>query len=600
MAKKTKFLEPGRLSSRNLWGYSMGGIGRDMAYQLINTYILIFVLFAKSLTTAQFATISAVMIGCRIFDGLNDPFMGTLVERTRTKIGKFKPWIIAGALTNVAVIMALFWVPLYGNNYVIFFSFGYLLWGITYTMNDISYWGMLPSLTSNEQDRNNLSTLANVGAGAGAALAMLAIPTLTGGGSLQIGGNAITAYGVISAIVCIVFVACQFMTCFVVKEKPLPEKGSAADTEKTTIKGMFQVIFKNDQLLITAGSMLLYNIGSAIMNGLSMYLIYFRYGYQGTLVTVFTVLAGVTAAFMVFYPLLVKKFTRKQISIISLILILVGYTLLLVIGLAIPSTALGAFTVGGLTIPWTFVLLAFSGTFASCGHVFFYMVLTISISNTVEYNELKTGKRQEGIIFALRPLMAKLGSALQLGIITIVLIALGVNGITGQISDIENNVYTGNLKTEFVQVFEEDPDLFFEEVIPEESLEDAVKLYNENEDEFFETYLGDYKAYKVENIISDVKPSVTQWLIVCMSVIPMVLLTLGIVFWLVKYKITEVKYQEICAEIAARNGTINLGGDVQVASDEIPNTPINELGDAVVSATESEDAKDDLKADEEK
>lgn len=128
-----------RLSKRNLWGYSMGGIGRDMAYQLVNTYLLTFITFTKGLSNTEFAMVGVIMVICRIFDGCNDPFMGSLIEITRTKIGKFKPWILAGVFTNVAVIIALFCVPLRGTSYLIFFAFGYLLWGMTYTMNDISY-----------------------------------------------------------------------------------------------------------------------------------------------------------------------------------------------------------------------------------------------------------------------------------------------------------------------------------------------------------------------------------------------------------------------------------------------------------------------------
>lgn len=545
-----------RLSRRNLWGYSMGGIGRDMTYQLVNTYLLTFILFAKGVTVQQFSAISLIMIACRIFDGLNDPFMGTLVERTRTKIGKFKPWILIGMATNIVVIIALFWVPLTGVDYVIFFVFGYLLWGITYTMNDISYWGMMPALTSNEADRNNLSTLANVGAGIGAALAMLAIPTLTAG-DLAIGGNAVTAYGVISAIVCCIFVVCQVATCLIVKEKPLPPKGSLADTEHTTIRGMFKIVKENGPLKHTALSMLFYNTGSAIMTGLASYFIYFRYGYQGTLVTIFTVLAGVTSAFMIFYPLLAKKLTRRQIAKLSLIFILVGYTLLLIVGLTWTSQAAGL-SLGTLFIPYNFIVLALCGAIASTGHVFFYMLLTISISNAVEYNELETGKRQEGIIFAIRPLMAKLGSACQVGIISLILTCLSLVDYTRAISDQENLTNMGQIT-------------------------EAVKSAN------------------IVDIISKVPSSSTSWLIGCMSVIPIILLTFGIVYWLKKYTITEEEYTRICNAIVARNQAIEAGeGDVTEVVEEV--AEVFDAADEVVAvdapAEETQEVAAEAAADE--
>lgn len=294
-----------RLSKRNLWGYSMGGIGRDMAYQLVNTYLLTFITFTKGLSNTEFAMVGVIMVICRIFDGCNDPFMGSLIEITRTKIGKFKPWILAGVFTNVAVIIALFCVPLRGTSYLIFFAFGYLLWGMTYTMNDISYWGMLPSLTSNPGDRNNLTTLANIGAGIGAGLSVLAIPSLTQG-NLAIASNASKSYAIVSIIVCIVFFVCQIMTVFVVKEKPLP-KVRVDDGEKRSLKDMFKVIFKNDQLKPVMASMLLYNIGSCITMALASYWIYYRFAYQGLLVTLFTVISGVSTLVIVFFPMMCKK-----------------------------------------------------------------------------------------------------------------------------------------------------------------------------------------------------------------------------------------------------------------------------------------------------
>ena len=490
-----------RLSKRNLWGYSMGGIGRDMAYQLVNTYLLTFILFTKELTTAQFGSISVIMILCRIFDGCNDPFMGSLIEITRTKIGKFKPWILAGVITNVAVIMALFWVPLTGKNYVIFFVFGYLLWGITYTMNDISYWGMMPSLTSNPQDRNNLATLANIGAGIGAALAIVSIPFFTAG-KFTIGGNAVTAYGVISAVVCAVFIACQIMTVLVVKEKPLPPVATV-NGEKRTLKEMFKVIFHNDQLKPVMISMLFYSVGSAIMMGLSTYWIYFRFGYQGFLVTLFTVLSGISAVIIVFYPMLSKKHSRRWIAKLSMGMIFTGYTLLLVLGLITGATKVS----GSIGI---FVMLALCGAFASFGQTLFYQVLTISVANTVEYNEYTTGLRDEGVIFACRPFTTKLGSAICVGITSATLMILGVNNVTKKIAEQENLMNMGITASEEI------------------------------------------KLAKINEIIAGVSPSVPQWLIVAMTVLPLLILAVSFIVYFKKYNISEERYDEICAEIAKR------------------------------------------------
>lgn len=535
-----------RLSKRNLWGYSMGGIGRDMAYQLVNTYLLTFITFTKGLSNTEFAMVGVIMVICRIFDGCNDPFMGSLIEITRTKIGKFKPWILAGVFTNVAVIIALFCVPLRGTNYLIFFAFGYLLWGMTYTMNDISYWGMMPSLSSNPNDRNNLATLANIGAGVGAGLSVLAIPSLTQG-NLAIAPNASKSYAIVSIIVCILFFACQIMTVLVVKEKPLP-KVRVDDGEKRSLKEMFRVIFKNDQLKPVMAAMLLYSIGSGITMALASYWIYYRFAYQGLLVTLFTVISGISTVVIVFFPILCKKHSRRWISKLSMIMIIVGYLLMFIISLATgadPKADKVGFNVGEVFIPVTFIFTGLSGACAFFGQTLFYQVLTISVANTVEYNEYTTGTRDEGVIFACRPFTTKLGSAAVVGITTLIILVLGLNPTNKAISNADYEA--GQLAIQVEQlVKDETPN--FDSLSKEEQtkLIEAKKKSIETEN-----------VAKIEDIIhTNEKTKVAKWqyqtMFAFMTLLPLVILLGSFAIYFKKYNINEERYDEICAEIARR------------------------------------------------
>ncbi|MEG2450863.1 MAG: MFS transporter, partial [Clostridia bacterium] len=259
--------------NRNAWAFSLGGIGRDMAYTLWANFIVIAVLLTKGLDTAQFSILSVIIIVCRIFDAINDPIMGGLVEATSTKWGKFKPWILIGVVTNCVILYTTFAVPLYGNDFLIFFPFAYILWDITFTMNDIGYWSMLPSLTSNEKDRNTISTMANLTAGIGAGAIGLFLPMLTNG-DFAVGGNAVTAYKILPAIICGVFLLCQIMTVCVVKEKP-EHKMIIPKSERTGLKHMIGVLRHNDQLQWIATSMFFFNIGSAVLGSLISYYVYF-------------------------------------------------------------------------------------------------------------------------------------------------------------------------------------------------------------------------------------------------------------------------------------------------------------------------------------
>lgn len=113
----------GGLSLRNLWAYPVGTVGRDMAGCMFTNYLLTYVLFTKTLTSVQFACISVIMVAARVFDAFNDPIMGNVVEATRTRWGKFKPWIAIGGVLSVIVFITSFSTTLQGWAYVAAFGF---------------------------------------------------------------------------------------------------------------------------------------------------------------------------------------------------------------------------------------------------------------------------------------------------------------------------------------------------------------------------------------------------------------------------------------------------------------------------------------------
>ena len=83
---------------RNLWMFPLGTVGRDMIYNLFTNFIFTYILFTRHLTAAQLGAVTAIMVGARVFDALNDPVMGNIIERTRSRYGKFKPWLVIGIL----------------------------------------------------------------------------------------------------------------------------------------------------------------------------------------------------------------------------------------------------------------------------------------------------------------------------------------------------------------------------------------------------------------------------------------------------------------------------------------------------------------------
>lgn len=425
-----------KLSLRNLLMFPIGTIGRDFLYNFFNGYLLSFCVFTKHLNVAQFSAITIIIVAARIFDAFNDPIMGGIVENTRTKWGKYKPWQLIGAALTAGVIIALFNIPVDGWSFIALLAVMYFLFSITFTMNDISYWGMMPTLTSDAHDRDKLTSFTQIMCAVGGGLAGLIVPMLTNGDN-AIGGSAATGYGVLAIVAAVLMFAFQLFTIFGVQEKPLPK--NLLKTPPLKLKDMFRVLIKNDQLLWCALVMLLFNIGTNVVGGgLGMMYVYFEFGYNGMLWTVFGLgFAVVSTLFTLFYPWLSKKYGRDNLLYSCGIAIIVGYGLMMILGLTVPNILL--FEVLGMQITLRFVLMLLAYTVAGWGGGF-YMIMVINMANTVEYNEYKTGKREEGLIFSLRPFTAKMGSALMQGLVSLVYIIAGVVTYTNQLTDIDRGL----------------------------------------------------------------------------------------------------------------------------------------------------------------
>lgn len=461
--------------NRNKWLYSLGGIGRDMSYTLVATFFLTYIQYSGlNLSVFQFSVIGVLLIVGRIWDAVNDPMMGAIIESSKIKWGKFKPWILIGAVSCAVIIIMMFNVRPSGWGFVVFFGIIYLFWEMTFTMNDISYWSMLPSLSSDPKQRNTVTSLAVVFAGVGAFAASAIIPFVTT-------GNAQKGYSIMSIVIAVMFVGCQAMTAIGVKEN----KALIIQTnERISIKKIIKVIKGNDQLLWITLAMLLYNVGSALLVDLGYNFFYMEIGYDGTQVMIFVATFGVcNIGAQGLYSKLVDKLGRNKLMLVSLIATALGYAILLITG-NVPFLPLNIFT------------LCIFGIFVFIGQAMFYMVLTVNLTNTIEYNEYKTGERNESIVFSLRPFMAKLASALQMGIVTLVLVTTAIYGLSQNVSSLESQ------KSAFDAMSAEDKQTFIAASIAEVPQIDAVKAQVDTlQKELDESNLkGEAKANKEEEI----------------------------------------------------------------------------------------------------
>lgn len=479
---------------RNLITYPLGTIGRDAVYTLINSYLLTYVLFTHSLTPAQLTAITGIMIGARVFDAFNDPIMGNIIEQTRSKYGKFKPWLLLGVLLTSVVIYLMFNVQLTGWKFVVFFGVMYFSFSITYTMNDISYWGMVPALSSDADARNQFTSRATLFAGIGGTAAMILIPLFTTGKN-AIGGNAAYAYGRIALVIGILAPLFLCITIFGTKEHRDTTQENRPK-EKFSFKNLMHTILRNDQLVWVAVVFLIQQIGNGlIIGGIGSTYIYTIYGYEGGLYSLFTTIGmSVTAFLMIFYPVISRHIHRKKLMGYMAVIATVGYVMIFVSGLMAGK---------GMV---KFAVLMIGYMFCNFGQYCFYLVMMISIMNTVEYNEWKFGTRDEGIITSLRPFITKLGGAIIVAVTSAAYMILGVTDYTNQISDLEQQC-NQNLITE------------------------AAKLT------------------KIEEVLTNVTSQQTMGLMVFMSIVPCILLLISYVLYKKHYKLDEEEYERICKEL---------------------------------------------------
>ena len=524
--------------------YSLGGIGRDMTYTLVATFFMTYIQYAGlGLSLTQFSVIGIFLIFGRIWDAVNDPIMGAIIENTKTRWGKFKPWIFIGAVLTAIIIVVMFnWAPTGNNgwNFVIFFGVIYLLWEIAFTMNDISYWSMLPALSRNPKERDSVATLAVVFAAVGTLATHAGVSLITV-------GDAVKGYSLIAIVIAFFLVACQTLTVFGVKHDLSLE---AQTEENISIKKMFNVIKKNDQLLWNVLAMLLYNIGSGLLIALGYNFFYLELGYNGLLVTIFVLTFGISnIAVQSLYPVLSRKFGRKNLMKYSLIILVFGYLMLLLLGF-VPI------------LPINLITICFFGALVFAGQSIFYMILTINITNTVEYNEYKTKERNESVIFSLRPFMAKMASALQQGLVTLVLVISGVYTLSQNVSKLEKLksyfdqaeiTETSELEPKIRELLEDDE---FKELTEQEYIDDVIakleyKKVDKDDKVVYQLIINDaannaFKDQAVGNF------SMRFILRTSITAIPILFVYFAYFVLKKKFIIDEAMYQNMLKEIEAR------------------------------------------------
>ena len=388
----------------NRYTFGLGTVGRDMLYSLVSMYLIFYLTDILRLPDSMLWWLTAILLAARIFDAVNDPIMGVIVDNTDSRFGKFKPWIAAGALfTGIFTVMMYTDFGLDGAPYLIMFTVIYLLWDVSFTANDIGYWSMLPSLSMDQKEREKIGAFARICADVGLFAVVVGIVPVTNAlGSVL--GSMKKAYFVFTVIISLLMIGGQCITLFGVKEF----KGVFKKEEQTTLGGMVRAIFKNDQLLFTVIAMALFMIGYSTTTSFGLY--YFKYAYgDENMYPVFALVLGISQIIaLAVFPLFRKKFERKALYAGATALVVAGYMIF-------------------FFSPMDMRFIGAAGVLVFLGEAFIQILMLMFLSDTIEYGQWKLGRRNDSVTLSLQPFINKIGNAIASGIVGATVIISGIS-----------------------------------------------------------------------------------------------------------------------------------------------------------------------------
>ncbi len=377
--------------------FAFGGLGKDAMFAMSTIMLFYF----TTLIGISPLFIGTMMMIVRVWDAVNDPIMGGIVSNTNTRMGKFRPWILIGSFLNAIILIIIFLNPSLGPNtfrMYLYVTVFYTLWGMTYTLMDIPFWSMIPALSQSQKQRESITVLTRLFTSIGffiISAGYLDLAQILGGG--QTTQNQITGLLYLSIIVSLVFFFSELLLVFNVKEKIIPKKEM-----RVSLKRMFEMLKLNDQLFIVMIVVMISNFVLYVTSGMAIYFIIYDIG-NPSLYVLFIGIGGVLQVIgSLFFPLLKRRFNRKMIFNISVILQILGFLLLLFNAFALSNIVALVFALGALVF---------------FGQGLQMVLQTVLLSDTVEYGELKIGQRSEALAFSVQTFVVKLAMGLSLGVI---------------------------------------------------------------------------------------------------------------------------------------------------------------------------------------
>lgn len=416
--------------------FCLGNLGHSAFYGVMSTYFVIFI--TSSMFSGMQASIAGKLIGLitglmvviRIAELVIDPILGNIVDNTKTKWGKFKPWILVGTLVSALLLLVLF-TGIFGlaqKSWLLFavlFILIYIGFDIFYSLSDVSYWGMVPALSEDSHARGIYTSLGAFSGTIGwNGLTIIVVPIVTSVTYMVTGKHEEGAAGWLAfvAVISALAIVCALIVCFGTKEKHNIIRNSAK--QKTSLKQVFGAIFHNDQILWPSLAYLLYSLAYIITNGILFYMYKFVIGKPNEFWVVGVIATIIGFCISPSFPILNKYIPRKWLFVAGQTCMVLAYVLFIFGRNNVILMDLGL------------VLLNIN---------FAQLVTVLTLTDAIEYGQLKNGQRNEAVVLAVRPMIDKFTGTVSNALVGYVAIAAGMTGTATAADMTAHDINTFNI-----------------------------------------------------------------------------------------------------------------------------------------------------------